>query len=499
MTQRQTTQIFLYALLTGLGLSVFLLLDVVLPLGASVCMLYVALVSVPTLAGHGEHVLRLAYGYTGLIVLGFLCAPADHAVLIESLNRLLALGMLWGSVWAVGYHRGREHTARHTGANAVATGPVLPERATSEASLRQQRDWLDGTLASLGEAVLTTDAHMTITFLNRAAENLTGWQAVDACNKPLKIVLRLCNTLTRKPVTLPLERVIQDGVVTELGERLLLLRPDGHGRAIAGYGTPLRDAQGQVQGIVLVIRDLTASKRLEAQMRQSQKLAAIGTLAGGVAHEFNNLLAAILGFTELALEDLPADSGPRQHLQKVLQAGLRAKQVVLQLLTFSRQAPPAREPVQLGKIIQDVMTLLRASLPSTITVHTHGIARGGTIVADSTQVHHVVMHLAANAGEAMRDKGGRLEIGVDTVHAPTDPGTPPDLPPGPYARLRVRDTGCGMPPEVQERIFEPFFTTKEVGQGTGLGLATVHGIVASYGGAINVASRVGRGTTFTVC
>ncbi|MGE3535935.1 MAG: ATP-binding protein [Candidatus Tectimicrobiota bacterium] len=497
MTHRQMTQMFLYALLVGLGLSV-LLLDLVLPLGGSICMLYAVLLGVAMVSQHEEYTWHLAAGYTACMILGFLCLRTGQSLWIESTNRLLALGLLWGSFWCMGYRQlGGQALWRSEASTPTVTGGTA-EVAAREASLRQQRDWLDGTLASLGEAVMTTDARLSITFLNRAAENLIGWQAVDACNRPLGMVLRLCEASTRKPVTVPLERVVQEGVATDLGEQLRLLRPDGQVRAIAGYGTPLQDGQGRVQGVVLVIRDLTAPKRLEAQMRQSQKLAAIGTLAGGIAHEFNNLLAAILGFTELALEDLPGEHGTRQHLQKVLQAGLRAKQVVLQLLTFSRQTPPVREAVQLNKIIQDVMTLLRASLPSTITVHVHGSAREDTVVADPTQLHHVVMHLAANAGDAMREKGGRLEISVDTVHAPANPSTPPDLPPGPYVRLRVRDTGCGMPPEVQERIFEPFFTTKEVGQGTGLGLATVHGIVASYGGAISVASRVGRGTTFTV-
>lgn len=497
MTQRQTTQLCLGVLLAGLGISVFVL-DVALPLGGSIDLLYIAVVGLACYTPLRQHTWLLASSYTGLIVLGFLCTRTSPGLWIELTNRLLTLGMLWGGCWRLEAHRDSEARAQAAGAGALTASSPQKDLMAREAHLRQQRDWLDGTLTSLGEAVLTTDANLSITFLNRAAEDLTGWQAMDACNRPLAMVLRLRDAPTRQVVSVALQRVVQEGSVAELGESLHLVRANGQVRRITVRGTPLRDAHGQVQGVVLVVRDLTAPKRLEAQMLQSQKQAAIGTLAGGIAHEFNNLLAGIIGFTELAMEDAPAESSAQPHLQKVLKASLRAKQVVLQLLILSRQTPPMREPVQLDKIIHDVMTFLRASLPSTITIHYHGTPRGESLMADPALLHQMVMHLAANAGDAMRDKGGRLEISVDTVQIPQEPGAPVDLTPGPYARLSVRDTGCGIPPEIQERIFEPFFTTKEVGSGTGLGLATVHGIVTSYGGAITVASRVGRGTVFTV-
>ena len=374
----------------------------------------------------------------------------------------------------------------------------MAARQRAEASLQQQRDWLDVALASLGEAVITTDIRLTVTFCNQAAENLTGWQAVDAHGRPLTAILHLLDEPTRQPMTVPLDQVVQQGIVMGLGEQTLLMRPDGYVRAVAGCATPIRDAQGLVQGLVLVVRDITAPRGIEAQLRQSQKLAAIGTLAGGIAHEFNNVLASIIGFTELTVDDVPPESRAWHNLQKVLQAGLRAKQVVQQLLAFSRQSPPVRESVQLDQILREALTLLRASLPSTITLQYYGKPGGGQILADPAQMHQVVMHLGANAADAMRQTGGRLEVSLDTVHMLAEAADPPYLSPGAYVRIRVRDTGCGMSPEVQERIFEPFFTTKEVGEGTGLGLATVHGIVSSHGGAITVSSRRGRGTTFTV-
>ena len=223
-------------------------------------------------------------------------------------------------------------------------------------------------LASLGEAVITTDTDLTVTFCNQAAENLTGWQAVDAHGRLLTTILHLLDEPTRQPLTVSLDQVVQQGIVMGLGEQTLLLRPDGYVRAIAGCATPIRDAQGLVQGLVLVVRDITAPRGVEAQLQQSQKLAAIGTLAAGIAHEFNNVLASIIGFTELTIDDVPPESRAWHNLQKVLQAGLRAKQIVQQLLAFSRQSPPVRESVQLDQVIREALTLLRASLPSTITL-----------------------------------------------------------------------------------------------------------------------------------
>ena len=268
--------------------------------------------------------------------------------------------------------------------------------------------------------MITTDTRLTITFFNQAAENLTGWHAADTYGRSLLSILRLLDEPTRQPMVVPLDQVVQQGIVTGLGEQTLLMRPDGFVRAIAGCATPIRDAQGQVQGLVLVARDITASWHVEGQLRQSQKLAAIGTLAGGIAHEFNNVLASIIGFTELTVDDVPPESRAWHNLQKVLQAGLRAKQVVQQLMAFSRQSPPVREPVQLDQIIREALTFLRASLPSTITLQYHRKPDGGPVLADRIQMHQVMMHLGANAADAMREKGGRLEVRLDTVQVPAE-------------------------------------------------------------------------------
>jgi signal transduction histidine kinase/ActR/RegA family two-component response regulator len=240
-------------------------------------------------------------------------------------------------------------------------------------------------------------------------------------------------------------------------------------------------------------------QRLTAQLQQAQKLEALGTLAGGIAHDFNNILSAILGYTELTLDEVPPESRAWHQLQHVLSAGQRAKDLVQQILTFSRQGSPARCALRLDRLVLEVLGLLRASLPSTIEIRTHLAPKVGTVRADPTQMHQVLLNLCTNAEHAMRETGGLLEIGVDTVEV--DEGlvtSHPALHPGPHVRLTIRDTGHGMAPDVLARLFEPFFTTKGVGVGTGLGLSVVHGIMAAHQGAISVQSTVGQGTTFTL-
>lgn len=505
MLQYQTPRVSLCALSVGCALSVFLA-DLRLPVGVAASLPYLAVVWLAARSLWRGSLALAALGCTGLTILGWVCALPESLLWLEVINRSLGLGALWIVVHLAHRRQGKAAALAQWGTRQTldvaheheSLQAAMAARQRAEASLQQQRDWLDVVLANLGEAVLTTDTRLTVTFCNQAAENLTGWPALDAHGRPLTAILHLLDEPTRQPLTVPLDQVVQQGIVMGLGEQTLLMRSDGYVRAIAGCATPIRDAQGLVQGLVLVVRDITAPRGIEAQLRQSQKLAAIGTLGGGIAHEFNNVLASIIGFTELTVDDVPSESRAWHNLQKVLQAGLRAKQVVQQLLAFSRQSPPVRESVQLDQIIREALTLLRASLPSTITLQYDGKPGGGPVLADPAQMHQVVMHLGANAADAMRHTGGRLEVNLDTVHVLAEAANPPYLSPGAYVRIRVRDTGCGMSPEVQERIFEPFFTTKDVGEGTGLGLATVHGIVSSHGGTITVSSRRGRGTTFTV-
>jgi nitrogen-specific signal transduction histidine kinase/ActR/RegA family two-component response regulator len=238
--------------------------------------------------------------------------------------------------------------------------------------------------------------------------------------------------------------------------------------------------------------------RFEAELRQAQKMEAIGALAGGIAHDFNNILTAVIGFTQLAEQDVDKDSLTHRNLQEVLKASARAKDLVKQILTFSRQAAQELQPVQVKLIVKETLKLIRASLPSTIEI-IQDIKSDAMVWSDPTQVHQIMMNLCTNAAYAMREKGGTLEVSLKDIEQGADfPPRHPGSKPGKYLLLQVSDTGHGISPSIMDRIFEPFFTTKERGEGTGMGLAAVHGIVKNLGGFVTVYSEVGKGSSFKV-
>src|SRR6266571_168824 len=245
--------------------------------------------------------------------------------------------------------------------------------------------------------------------------------------------------------------------------------------------------------------DITERKRLETQLRQAQKMQAIGTLAGGIAHDFNNILSAILGYSELALDEVEQGSAVWNKLQGTLAAGRRARDLVQQILAFSRQTELTRVSIQIHLLVEEALALLRAALPSTIMIRPTIDRHAGAVLVDPTQMQQVLINLCTNAAHAMREAGGVIEVRLEPIEIAVDaPAISPDLKAGAYVRLTVQDTGHGMEPEILERIFEPFFTTKSMGEGTGMGLAVVHGIVVGHGGAITVESTPGQGSTFAV-
>ena len=238
---------------------------------------------------------------------------------------------------------------------------------------------------------------------------------------------------------------------------------------------------------------------LETQLHQGQKMQAIGTLAGGIAHDFNNMLGAIIGYTNLALDDVPDGTIANENLKQVFIACSRAKNMVKQILTFSRQNEHEKKPVGIGHVVTEALKLLRSSLPATIEIKQNIEAVSSVILADSTQIHQVVINLCTNASDAMADKTGVMEVSLTDIDLKSDTVYGhKKLQAGEYVKLTVKDTGHGIDSVNMERIFEPFFTTKDVGKGTGMGLAAVHGIVEDHGGIITVDSEVGKGTTFNV-
>lgn len=255
------------------------------------------------------------------------------------------------------------------------------------------------------------------------------------------------------------------------------------------------------QPLVLgIARDITERKlaeserkKLETQLRQSQKMEAIGTLAGGIAHDFNNILAAILGYSELALMELPIHGTAADSIENVKEAACRARDVVRQILAFSHQTEQERKKLKITSLVKEVLKLVRVSIPSNIEIETFLNAKNDWILADASQMHQVLMNLCTNAWQAMKDKGtGVLSVGMEEVEVGAELArTNPSLKEGSYLEVAISDNGCGIPSEILDRVFEPYFTTKKRGDGTGLGLAVAQGIVSAHGGVIKVESEVG--------
>lgn len=260
---------------------------------------------------------------------------------------------------------------------------------------------------------------------------------------------------------------------------------------------PYFQDDGSVAGIVENTRDSTSRKKLEEQLQQAQKMEAIGTLAGGIAHDFNNILGAIMGYTEMLAWDIPDSVDLQKKVQQILKASDRAKELVHQILSFSRQHDQERKPVQMYLIIKEALKLLKASLPSTIEIRQEISAKRSTVLANPTQIHQVLMNLCTNAHHAMRETGGVLTVKLYTEEVSADQALQYDLAEGHYLALAVVDTGHGMSVTTKERIFDPYFTTKKKGEGTGLGLSVIHGIMKAHDGAVIAQSEVGQGSTFT--
>jgi signal transduction histidine kinase/ActR/RegA family two-component response regulator len=277
---------------------------------------------------------------------------------------------------------------------------------------------------------------------------------------------------------------------------------------VLGYAVPLLGfSLYQISVIAERHQAEKERQKLEEQLNQARKMEAIGNLAGGIAHDFNNILGVIIGFTELAIDDAPEKNKTRTHLEKVLESANRAKELVKQILTFSRKSEEKKKPVVLGEIVEEVHNLLKSTLPSTIEIRLTIEKNLDLVMANSTQLQQVLVNFCTNAAHAMREKGGIIEIDLKEVNL--EPGTgnsidtigPSNLDlhnEGKFQQLTVRDSGHGMDEETKKRIFEPYFTTKKFGEGTGMGLALAHGIIKSHGGEITVDSEPGKGTTFHV-
>ena len=385
----------------------------------------------------------------------------------------------------------------------------LNQQIQTEKALRASEEKYRLLADSVSDVIWVLDlSSMQMSYVSRSVQQVQGYTAEELMNLPLQEILTPESyKLASEIISEELEKEAT-GAAEPLRARTVELeeyRKDGSTVWIELTASFLRNEKGEIIGILGVSRDISERKQaarekliLENQLQQAQKIEAIGTLAGGIAHDFNNILAAVIGYAELAMNDAENDTELYSRLQEIFQAGNRAKDLVKQILAFSRQAEHERKPVQVKAIGNEVLKLLRATLPSTIEIR-QDFQSDSLIMADPTQIHQILLNLCANAGHAMREKGGILEVKLEDVELDAEfVDDRLDLKPGKYLELTVSDSGHGIPKQILDRIFDPFFTTKEKGEGTGMGLAVVHGIVGSYGGRISAYSEPGQGSIFKV-
>jgi PAS domain S-box-containing protein len=348
------------------------------------------------------------------------------------------------------------------------------------------------------ESIFITDAHGVICYVNAAGLEETGCSRDEIIGGKAADILYGALVETDTNVLNGLAVAVETG--TNWRGRLSCRRKDGSAYEAEEHMYTVRNETGDIVNFISLRRDVTRETALERQLRQSQKMEAIGTLAGGIAHDFNNILVPIIGFTEMTIIRLSSNEKAVEHLRNVLRAACRARDLVGQILMISRQREGQLQKVFVQPVLKEALKLLRASLPSTITIVQNIESSTGAVVADPTQIHQIVMNLCTNAFHAMRARGGTLQVSLQQVCVdPSQSAANTSEPePGSYVQIAVSDTGIGMEQKVLERIFDPYFTTKPLGEGTGMGLAVVHGIVSSYGGRITINSRPGIGTDFYI-
>jgi two-component system, cell cycle sensor histidine kinase and response regulator CckA len=340
------------------------------------------------------------------------------------------------------------------------------------------------------DLIALLDEQHDVVLASRGWDDILGRPPEELVGAPLAGLIHPDDLATARA------NVVDDAVAEPTAARLR--HRDGQWVLVEGTTTPIRNESGAVELTLVIARDITERERLQEQLRQAQKLQAVGRLAGGIAHDFNNLLTAVRGYAELLLAELDeGDASSRESAREIARAAERAASLTGQLLAFSRKQVLQPRLIDVNEVIDRMAPMLHRTLGEHVVLSTVLSPEPTTTLADPTQLEQVVLNLAINGRDAMPN-GGMLEIVTGMLDVEGDLPHP-DLAPGHYVTLTVRDSGVGIDPGVRDSVFEPFFTTKEVGEGTGLGLATVHGIVSQSGGAVWVDSVPGDGSCFTVC
>lgn len=373
-----------------------------------------------------------------------------------------------------------------------------------ELNLIASENYMSIMLNSIGDGVIATNVAGMITRLNPTAEKLTGWRQAEAFGQKITDIFNIINNVTQEHAENPVEKVLATGQVIGLANHTVLISKDGSRYHIADSGAPIRDNDGDIVGVILVFRDVTEreqarqeQERLEAQLLQVQKLEAIGRLAGGIAHDLNNLLTPILGYGDLLSLDENIKGDSKYRLAQITKAAANAKDMVTQLLAFSRKQVLEYQPLDINEVVEKFESFIRHSIKENIDIRLYRSADIEPVMADPGQIEQVLMNLVINSSDAMPE-GGKLSIETSMVDLDeTYTKTHPEVVPGKYVMLAISDNGAGMDEVTLANIFEPFFSTKG-DQGTGLGLATVYGIIKQHNGGIWVYSEPGHGTTIKI-
>ncbi len=367
-------------------------------------------------------------------------------------------------------------------------------RLRSDRALEEREENLRITLNSIGDAVIATDSDGKIQSMNPEAERLTGWRASEAINQPLPQVFKIVNSISREICEDPVAKVMNSRQVVGLANHTVLISKNLNEYQISDSGAPIRNAKNEIVGVVLVFRDVTTEHVLQAQLRHAQKMEAIGQLAGGVAHDFNNMLAGIVGAAEL-LNLKMANSSNKYLVDLVMNTAARAADLTRKLLIFSRKNELKPEQIDINQVISDTVAILEHSIDKRICIQQSRGASRSIIFGDRDLLQNALLNICLNSRDAMPNGGvlkiSTAEIFLDEAYCHASSFT---LTPGLFLQMSIEDTGLGISKCDQGRIFEPFYTTKEVGKGTGLGLAAVYGSMTQHRGAIQVESEVNKGT-----
>ncbi|HMA66376.1 MAG TPA: PAS domain S-box protein, partial [Desulfosalsimonadaceae bacterium] len=402
-------------------------------------------------------------------------------------------------VWEQGRVVGKDSSE-----SAVLEGFIsdVTARKEAEEALRESEGKYRSILESMEDGYFEVDLTGNFTFFNDALCNIFGYSSDDLMGMNNRQYLSAENA---KKVFDAFNRVYRTGRSYK-AFNLELIRKDGSKRQVDTSVSLIQDAKGEPKGFRGTARDVTERKqaeqekeKLNAQLRHAQQMEAIGTLAGGIAHDFNNILFSVIGYTELSLEETKKDTQLHKNLSEVLKGANRARDLVRQILTLSRYNEQQKKPFALTAIVKEALKMLRSTIPASIDFQENICSEQLIVRGDPTQIHQVIINLVTNAAHAMTEMEGLLEFCVQPASLDQRISEKyPDIAPGDYAEITVSDTGVGMDEQALNKIFEPYFTTKDQGEGTGLGLSVVHGIVKSHGGCIVVSSEPGRGSTFHV-